>query len=226
MRAPPLSAELEMLLAPHREPSPLPPFVVVRVMARAAATGRLPHGGRRPLFRSGWVFAAAGGVVLLLGAGAYAARAWIRPPGAQAAAAPAFGVWQSSRAPRSVRAPVDVAAPVTEVPTASAQRRTVVKMGTTGANSKATTNAELQLLRTARQNVTRGDYAAALAVIGQHRHRFENGTLVEEREALRVKSLSGMGRHKEAHAAMVAFEARFPHSVFLSTFARLKEADR
>ena len=51
-------------------------------------------------------------------------------------------------------------------------------------------------------------------------------SLVEEREALRVKSLAGLGRHEDAQRAAAEFHARFPHSVFLSTFERMKETDR
>ena len=96
----------------------------------------------------------------------------------------------------------------------------------TSTATAAPTNAELQLLRDARQDVTRGDFARALAVIAEHVRRFRNGGLVEEREALRVKSLAGLGRHEEAHRAAAQFHARFPHSVFLSTFERMNEADR
>ena len=88
------------------------------------------------------------------------------------------------------------------------------------------TNEELQLLRAARQRATRGDFEGALAVIAKHVRRFRNGGLVEEREALRVKSLAGLGRHEEAQRAAAEFHARFPHSVFPSTFERMKEADR
>jgi hypothetical protein len=87
------------------------------------------------------------------------------------------------------------------------------------------TNAELQLLLAAREDVTRGDFTAALTVVAEHARRFRNGSLVEEREALRIKSLAGLGRHEEAQRAAAAFHARFPHSVFFSTFERM-EADR
>ena len=99
-------------------------------------------------------------------------------------------------------------------------------MGKTSAATLPPTNAELQLLRAARQDVTRGDFAGALAVIAEHVRRFRNGSLVEEREALRVKSLAGLGRHEDAQRAAAEFHARFPHSVFLPTFERMKEADR
>jgi TolA-binding protein len=103
------------------------------------------------------------------------------------------------------------------------------KVGSAGRASAAPirpTNAELQLLRAARQDVTRGDFAGALTAIAEHTHRFRNGALVEEREALRVKSLAGLGRHEDAQRAAAQFHARFPHSVLLSTFERMKETDR
>src|SRR5206468_1667962 len=69
---------------------------------------------------------------------------------------------------------------------------------------------ELALLRTARAAVARQDFAAALVPISEHARRFKNGRLAEEREALRVKALSGLGRTDEARHAARAFEARFP----------------
>ena len=81
-------------------------------------------------------------------------------------------------------------------------------------------------MRQTRQDVTRGDFSGALATIAEHIRKFRNGALVEEREALRVKSLAGLGRHAEAMRAAAQFHARFPHSVLLSTFERMREADR
>jgi hypothetical protein len=88
------------------------------------------------------------------------------------------------------------------------------------------TNAELQLLRQARQDLTRGDFAGAMAAAGEHARRFRNGALVEEREALRVKSLAGLGRVDDARRAAAEFHARFPHSVLLTTFERMTETVR
>jgi hypothetical protein len=226
-RPPPLSPGLEAVFAPHRAPLPLPPAVVSRAMARAtaAAMALSAHRRRRMRFSSWWVFAAASGVVLMLGAGAYAARAWIHAPSPRAPAAPAPSLWQPSRAPRSGAAAA-IGQPPGPTPEIATRRRALIAMAATADAATVTTSAELELLRTARRDVTRGDYAGALAAIGQHRRRFENGTLVEEREALRIKSLAGIGRAKEARAAAAAFRTRFPHSVFRSTFERLREGER
>src|SRR5204862_2317853 len=74
---------------------------------------------------------------------------------------------------------------------------------------------ELRLLSHAREAVARRDFAAALPPIAEHTRRFRDGRLLEEREALRVKALSGLGRGEEARRAATAFKRRFPHSVLL-----------
>ena len=227
---PPRSAELEALLAPHRMVLPLAPSVEARALARAAAAAPSPEqGGGRFFAPPRWVFAAAAGAVLALGAAAYAAHTWI---GAPSSPVPARGAPVASPPASESRAPgVSAATPETDAPAAipppatPRMRRTLGCVGKTAAPARPT-NAELQLLRTARQQVTRGDFAGALGQIGEHVRRFRNGSLVEEREALRVKSLAGLGRHEEAQRAAAAFHARFPHSVFLSTFERMKETDR
>ncbi len=73
--------------------------------------------------------------------------------------------------------------------------------------------AELRLLRPARAAIARENFAAALPAIAEHARRFQDGRLAEEREALRVKALYGLGRSDQARRAAAAFRARFPHSV-------------
>ena len=221
---PPLSPELEALLAPHRTVLPLAPSVEARAVARAAAEP-VPYVTVRSFSPPRWVFAAAAGVVLALGAGAYAARGWI-----DAAPPPAADDHRQAIAPQHTSEPralvVAPAVAEAEIPAPVAPPRVRHVVAKPRAVAAAPTNAELQLLRDARQDVTRGDFGRALAVIGEHVRRFRNGSLVEEREALRVKSLAGLGRQEEAQRAAAAFHARFPHSVFLATFERMKEADR
>jgi len=81
--------------------------------------------------------------------------------------------------------------------------------------------AELRLLQRARSEYAAHDFSGALGLVAEHGHRFPNGRLTEEREALRVRSLAGAGRHHEARLAFAAFARRFPRSVLLS---RLEEA--
>lgn len=94
--------------------------------------------------------------------------------------------------------------------TPEAQQRTIA------AARASTLRAELRLLTQAAAAVQRSDFGAALGLIGQHARRFRNGALCEEREALRVSALVGLGRIEEARSAAATFHARFPRSVLLS----------
>lgn len=226
-RPPPLSPALEAFLAPHREVSPLPPSVETRAMARAAAVvewSSPPSArtvGPRP-----WVFGTAAATVVLVGAAAYAAHAWIggSSPPSELAPSPAAVAMARPRAPRArVPALPEKELPAAISPEAGPRRRVMSR--TNGAPMR-TSSAELQLLRTARQEVTTGDYAEALTLIAEHARRFRNGSLVEEREALRVKALAGLGRLEDAQRAAAEFHARFPRSVLLPTFERMKGTDR
>jgi hypothetical protein len=73
----------------------------------------------------------------------------------------------------------------------------------------------------ARAAVEREEFAAALSPLAEHARRFENGWLTEEREALRVKALAGLGRDDEARRVAAAFEARFPRSPLVSAVSRI-----
>lgn len=75
---------------------------------------------------------------------------------------------------------------------------------------------ELKVLQPAREAVTRGDFATALAAVANHENGFPDGQLREEREALRVRSLIGLHRSGEARAVALTFHKRYPRSVLLS----------
>jgi len=80
---------------------------------------------------------------------------------------------------------------------------------------------EERLLEEARVAMERQDFAAAMVPIADHARRFRNGRLTEEREALRVRALSGLGLHDEARRAAADFEARFPRSPLRAAVSRL-----
>jgi hypothetical protein len=82
-----------------------------------------------------------------------------------------------------------------------------------GANQYA---AELQLLEPARTSLSRGDFAAALASLTQHGRQYPNGQLTQEREALRVRALWGLGQKPAAMAVASAFRKRYPRSTLLT----------
>ena len=85
---------------------------------------------------------------------------------------------------------------------------------------------ELGVLQPARQAVARQDFGAALAAIVEHQRLFPSGRLAEEREALRVKALLGLGRTDEAQRAGSAFRARFPRSALLERINEMLEPQK
>ncbi len=215
---PPVSPEVRALLDHEREIPPLPASVRARALARAHAA--VVAGGSRgaatpaPAPRTRWAAAAA--VVCLLsvavGASAYQIRAHLAtPPSHPPAASPV------PAPPPSVRS-----APIAEVePPAPAQMP-----GPPALSRADAARAELRLLRQARAAVAREDYAAALPPIAEHARRFKDGRLTEEREALRVKALAGLGRSDDARRAAAAFRARFPRSVLLSAVNQMSPPGR
>ncbi len=75
---------------------------------------------------------------------------------------------------------------------------------------------ELGVLEPARTAVAQGNFGAALTSIGKHQQRFPRGQLSEEREALRVRALWGMGQTERAKGAAAAFRRSYPRSGLLS----------
>jgi hypothetical protein len=216
---PPLPPDVRALLDHEREIQPLPATVRARALARAHAA--VVAGGSRvatpaPAPRTRWAAAAA--VVCLLsvavGASAYQIRARIHlatPPSRPPAAAPV------QAPPPSVRS-----APIAEVvPEAPAPAPVPPALSRADA-----ARAELRLLRQARAAVAREDYPAALPPIAEHARRFKDGRLTEEREALRVKALAGLGRSEDARRAAAAFRARFPRSVLLPAVNQMSPSGR
>ena len=214
----PVSPELRALLQQERVIPPVSAMQRARALARAQAS--LKSTTVAPLAapyaaapRTRWAAAAAAALVIsaAVGAAAYEihSRSILAPVAPRAVAS----------APRAVVSAPPAPAPavaVAELPSAPAP--TAAPSGLSAADAA---RAELHLLRQARGAVSRGDFAAALSTIAEHTHRFKNGRLVEEREALRVKALAGLGRTAEARHAAVAFRARFPRSVLLPTVSQM-----
>ena len=104
-------------------------------------------------------------------------------------------------------------------------RSSVEPLKTTVANNGAVASddglEELRLLDRARQFDRRGDFRAALSSTREHQRRFSDGRLVEEREALRIRALIGLGRSREAGETAALFRRRFPHSVLLEGIDRM-----
>lgn len=224
-------SDVEMLLAAERDAPAEPQDLQNRILARAMLS--LQHHATMPLEvlspsprRLSFGLAAAA-VVLLTGlcAAAFVAGYKSRSennasPGAEASSAPS-GASPLVPVPSVVIALIPVPASATSAPnnaeaavSTSRARQTQAERATSGVSSEAFA-AELQVLQPARQAVARGEYSSALGIIAEHHRLFPHGVLTEEREALRVKALVGLGRAAEAERAGAAFRKRFPRSALV-----------
>jgi hypothetical protein len=211
-----LPPDIRALIDRERDLPPIPGPARARALARARAAlvaGRVaaPSGfGPAPRVRWGAAIALA----CAAAAAAYEIGTHHRPedlPPAPRSVAPAV-------APREAPLAI-VEAPVAVAPSA-ATPSPVIGTGPLSGQADSAPD-ELGLLRQARAAVARRDFSAALGPIGEHARRFRRGRLVEEREALRVRALSGLGRTEEARRAADAFEKRFPRSVLLPAVLRM-----
>jgi hypothetical protein len=73
---------------------------------------------------------------------------------------------------------------------------------------------EMRLLREARRALVTGEPAAAYALLEQHRARFPQGALREEREAYAIRALTALGRNDEAERRYLDFVIRYPQARF------------
>ena len=74
---------------------------------------------------------------------------------------------------------------------------------------------ERALLDRARIALAQGNTADAERALAMHARRYPAGLLVEEREALAIKTLVDVGRAGDARRRAVRFKERFPSSIFL-----------
>ena len=84
-------------------------------------------------------------------------------------------------------------------------------------------DAELALLRSARESLARGASTEALGALAEHERRFAAGHLVEERMLLRVQALCETGLHDQARAAAGQFvreHPNSPHAVTVTSMCR------
>lgn len=82
-------------------------------------------------------------------------------------------------------------------------------------------SAEMRLLSEARVELGNDDAASALTLLEQHRERFPDGALAEEREAYTILALHAVGREPEVERRYVDFRRDYPDSTFTE---RLTEA--
>ena len=209
-----LSPDVRALLAEERAIPPQPALVRARALARAraalAAGVAAPAAPLRAVLRPTWATYVTLTCVVsaAVDLAAYQIHAHSARGGPAAVAAPVPAPAPGLSVPSAPAAPASVA-PIDETPPPS------TAIPAPRPSPAAAIRAELRLLKQARAAVANQDFAAALPPIAEHEQRFKHGRLTEEREALRVSALAGLGRIQEARHAATGFRARFPHSVLL-----------
>ena len=211
-----LSPEVRSLLDRERSIAVLPAAARFRAVSRAraalaAGVATRPLPSRAPS-AVGWAAAAGLACVtsVAVGAAAYNIGVRARPAGPPVAAAP---LAESPAPHRSAGGEPSLAELDGRVPEGRRSR--------SGAHA---VRVELRLLEQARAAVARQDFPLAIQLLAEHARRFKTGRLVEEREALRVKSLAGLGRRAAARRAAADFEANFPRSPLLPTVSEMLDS--
>jgi hypothetical protein len=82
-------------------------------------------------------------------------------------------------------------------------------------------SAEMRLLSEARDELGDDDAAACLTLLDQHRERFPNGALAEERDAYTILALHALARDHEVERRYVDFREDYPESSFNERLARV-----
>jgi hypothetical protein len=214
-----LSSDMESLLAQERVFPEERGELRARALTRARRTlEALSASSTRSFWQRRVTLLVAAALVLGFAAAAIAARLPLRRPTGQAPSVPPALAVTPARAqalePARPKADVPAGTPsevVSEVP----ERPSVGPKArrSSAADANDTDALELGLLQRTRGAVAKGEFSTALDAIAEHQRRFPAGRLREEREALRIKALAGLGRNDEAQRAAERFRERFPRSV-------------
>ncbi|MBN1611883.1 MAG: hypothetical protein JW940_34950 [Polyangiaceae bacterium] len=224
-------AEMESLFAIERELVPEPEEVRRRAVERARAalprTLALPRVSHAPRPRRVRLGHAAAAAVLLTGLCALAFQAGYRMKSRSPAAPVSAPAVMPPVIVVTVPAPPSVG-PSSVDPEPPLAERSPAKAKPAGPAISATEAhaMELRVLQPAQQDVARQDYASAMAAIEKHQRRFPSGRLAEEREALRVKALLGLGRTAEAQRVGARFHERFPKSALCGRMDRMLRTEK
>ena len=100
-----------------------------------------------------------------------------------------------------------------------AERKRKTSDNTTGAA------AEQALLDQGRRALREGRAAFALKIANQHQSRYRRGRLAEERDALRIRALSRLGRSDASREAARSFMKRYPTSIHRLAVERVLGAE-
>jgi hypothetical protein len=222
----PDAPEIEAFFAVEREAPAEPHDIRNRVIERARASlqhqAAVPFDSLSPSPRRLRIGMAAAAIVVVTALSATAFFAGYQTRSRSAEVPAAVGAVVPSGVSLRVPAPSVVVALV-PVPTSTispipnsepvVRSPRVVQAKPAGSATSATKSEayamELRVLQPARQA------ASALATVAEHQRSYPSGVLAEEREALRVRALVGLGRIAEAERAGGAFRKHFPRSALV-----------
>ncbi len=210
--------DLTALLEQGRIHEPVPANVRARVLARARDTASAPAGSLDPTVDCAvsssptvggrrWRVPFAATVTMVAGGALASAAVLTYRFGSPQSVLQSTSVAVLPRQPQPPARTLPVEPQPTRAPTPSRAARP--------ANIRESYSAELQLLNRSQAAYAAGNLSSALELLAEHARRFPKGRLAEEREAVRIRSLAGLGLTIEARRAAVMFANRFPRSALL-----------
>jgi hypothetical protein len=217
--------QVQQLIEQAKSVRPVPQATRARVLRRAQSSALLGasfYASKAPWRRTASAVTWLGGAALAVGlasAGVALHLRALRLPAsdhAKSAASSASAVALGARLAPAASVSVFPGAVEVAAPAASTAEAAHVPRAVSPLESDA---AELALMRRAHEAYGNHDFAAALRLLAEHGRRFPSGRLAEEREALRVRALSGSGRNEAARVAAHSFAIHFPQSVLSRTMA-------
>jgi hypothetical protein len=216
----PIDPELASLLDAEREGAP-PREALDRVWTRVAGFvpppaappgGASGAGGAGGASTGGWLASHAGVVAAVTFAVGAATGAGVmsvmRPPPAERVV---YVDRLSPPSPVALPAPASATSP--SPPASAVEDAPPIPRSAPPAASSL--SLERGVLADARAALAAGDAARALRLSDEHLRRFPRAQLGEEREAIAIQALVGLGRYDEARARAARFRASSPHSLLL-----------
>lgn len=209
---PRFAPEIEALLAHERTIPPPYDFTRARVLARARKSlkdGNLGSFAIPTLASHHLPYAALAGLAIVIATAAFEV---LRSRNHDVATRAQLTSVEEVVRPSQETPPVQT----TVGPLPGASNETPLPHGKMAASKHDTVVEELALLERAQLAATRNDHATVLVIAHEHESRYPKGRLNEEREALRVRAMIGLGRLGEARQTAARFHRSFPRSVLLS----------
>jgi len=85
---------------------------------------------------------------------------------------------------------------------------------------------ERAIIHRARERLNDGQFRGALTLLDEHARGFPAGKLVEERDAMVIAALFGLGDRKAAAERLARFRARYPESALLDAMGEVRSPGR